>query len=102
MYKVCTYVISTVCNTLQFTFVLSLVSRKSFFMVKVMLYSGAGKRGLRVRFFRRNKYAASLLSEVTNTAKTQIQGSFRAFYMGEKRRKCTLKNFHLPASLQYQ
>ena len=80
--------ISTVCNTLQFTFVLSLVSRKSFFMVKVMLYSGAGKRGLRVRFFRRNKYAASLLSEVTNTAKTQIQGSFRAFYMGGKRRKC--------------
>ena len=57
-------------------------------MVKVMLQSGAGKRGLRVRFFRRNKYAASLLSEVTKSAKTRIQGSFRAFYMGEKRRKC--------------
>ena len=57
-------------------------------MVKVMLQSRAGKRGLRVRFLRRNKYAASLLSEVTNTAKTRIQGSFRAFYMGEKRRKC--------------
>ena len=56
-------------------------------MVKVMLYSRAGKRGLRVRFFRRNKYAASLLSEVTNTAKTRIQGSFRAFYMGGKEKK---------------
>ena len=57
-------------------------------MVKVMLQSRAGKRGLRVRFLRRNKYAASLLFEVTNTAKTRIQGSYRAFYMGEKRRKC--------------
>ena len=56
-------------------------------MVKVMLQSRAGKRGLRVRFLRRNKYAASLLSEVTNTAKTRIQGSFRAFYMGGKEKK---------------
>ena len=56
-------------------------------MVKVMLQSKAGKGGLRVRFFRRNKYAASLLSEVTNTEKTRIQGSFRAFYMGGKEKK---------------
>ena len=39
--------------------------------------------------FRRKKYAASTLSEVTNTTKLRSQGSFLAFHEGEKKqRKC--------------
>ena len=39
--------------------------------------------------FRRKKYAASTLSEVTNTTKLRSQGSFLVFHEGEKKqRKC--------------
>ena len=39
--------------------------------------------------FRRKKYAASTLSEVTNTTKLRSQGSFLVFSEGEKKqRKC--------------